>query len=286
MAMRASGSRRVSAAPAGRPTTKKGHQMNEFVTAIVFAAAALGVLVVAGVKRIIVREAHVGLLYRNGVLRRELEPGRYFVPRWGTQCDAVDLRRATLTIPSQELLSKDNVGLKITLIVRYSVADATRAARSVQAPITELYTAAQLALRGAITARTIEEILEQRTQIGGEIRPIIAEQASAFGYDVHAIEVKDIAFAGDLKRAFADVIRARQEGRAALERARGESAALRNLANAARMLENNPALLNLRLLQTVESAAGTSGNTFVLGVPPESVGVVRPKGDASEERGS
>jgi len=70
----------------------------------------------------------------------------------------------------------------------------------------------------------------------------------------------------DLKRAFSEVLKAKQEGQAALERARGESAALRNLANAARVLDGNPALMNLRLMQSL-SAARNSGNTFVLGVP-------------------
>jgi regulator of protease activity HflC (stomatin/prohibitin superfamily) len=73
-------------------------------------------------------------------------------------------------------------------------------------------------------------------------------------------------FAADLKRAFADVLKAKQEGQAALERARGESAALRNLANAARVLEGNPALMNLRLMQSL-SAAQNAGSTLVLGVP-------------------
>jgi hypothetical protein len=70
----------------------------------------------------------------------------------------------------------------------------------------------------------------------------------------------------DLKRAFADVLKAKQEGQAALERARGESAALRNLANAARVLEGNPALMNLRLMQSL-TAAQHAGNTLVVGVP-------------------
>jgi len=78
--------------------------------------------------------------------------------------------------------------------------------------------------------------------------------------------VKDVVFPADLKRAFADVLKAKQEGQAALERARGESASLRNLANAARVLESNPALMNLRLMQSL-TAAQKAGNTLVLGMP-------------------
>src|SRR5206468_8977456 len=90
--------------------------------------------------------------------------------------------------------------------------------------------------------------------------------AAKIGISVNAVEVKDVVFPADLKRAFADVLKAKQEGQAALERARGESASLRNLANAARVLEGNPALMNLRLLQSLASAQN-AGNTLVLGMP-------------------
>src|SRR6185437_7216615 len=91
-------------------------------------------------------------------------------------------------------------------------------------------------------------------------------EAAKVGINVLTVEVKDVMFPAELKRAFAEVLKAKQEGQAALERARGESAALRNLANAARVLEGNPALMNLRLMQSLSSAQ-SAGSTLVLGVP-------------------
>ena len=91
-------------------------------------------------------------------------------------------------------------------------------------------------------------------------------EGAKIGLNVLAVEVKDVMFPADLKRAFGEVLKAKQEGQAALERARGESAALRNLANAARVLEGNPALMNLRLMQSL-SAAQNAGSTLVLGMP-------------------
>ncbi|HXI72470.1 MAG TPA: SPFH domain-containing protein [Verrucomicrobiae bacterium] len=91
-------------------------------------------------------------------------------------------------------------------------------------------------------------------------------EAAKIGVNVLAVEVRDVMFPTELKRAFAEVQRAKQEGQAALERARGESAALRNLANAARVLEGNPALMNLRLMQSLTSAQN-AGNTLVVGMP-------------------
>jgi hypothetical protein len=112
----------------------------------------------------------------------------------------------------------------------------------------------------------VEALLNQRLEIGAQLLARVQPDAVKIGLNVLAVEVKDVMFSADLKRAFSDVLKAKQEGQAALERARGESAALRNLANAARVLEGNPALMNLRLMQSL-TAAQNAGNTFVLGVP-------------------
>ena len=113
---------------------------------------------------------------------------------------------------------------------------------------------------------TIEALLSQRLDISAQLLARVQPEGAKIGVNVLAIEVRDVLLPNDLKRAFSDVLKAKQEGQAALERARGESAALRNLANAARVLEGNPALMNLRLMQSI-SAAHNAGNTLVLGVP-------------------
>ena len=112
----------------------------------------------------------------------------------------------------------------------------------------------------------VREVLSQRLEIGSQLLARVQPEAAKIGVNVLAIEVKDVMLPADLKRAFGEVLKAKQEGQAALERARGESAALRNLANAARVLEGNPALMNLRLMQSL-SAAQNAGSTLVLGVP-------------------
>ena len=112
----------------------------------------------------------------------------------------------------------------------------------------------------------VEALLGTRLNLGPRLLARVQPDAAKLGITVHAAEVKDLMFPAELKRAFADVLKAKQEGQAALERARGESAALRNLANAARLLDGNPALQNLRLLQTL-TGAQAAGSTLVLGVP-------------------
>jgi hypothetical protein len=144
-----------------------------------------------------------------------------------------------------------------------------------------LYNATQLALRAVVSGVAVEALLNQRLEIGAQLLARVQPEAAKIGINVLAVEVKDVMFPADLKRAFADVLKAKQEGQAALERARGESASLRNLANAARVLEGNPALMNLRLMQSLASAQN-SGSTLVLGIPG---GFVPLKNGKSESAG-
>ena len=144
--------------------------------------------------------------------------------------------------------------------------DPVKAAHETQNWQGDLYNAAQLALRAVVNGVAVEALLNQRLEIGAQLLARVQPEVAKIGINVRAVEVKDLIFPADLKRAFGEVLKAKQEGQAALERARGEGAALRNLANAARVLEGNPALMNLRLMQSL-SAARTAGNTLMLGVP-------------------
>ncbi len=213
-----------------------------------------------------VPEGYAGLLYHKGKFAKALSAGRHV--RWGRHYAATfqDLRRASLVVPGQDLLTADNVGLKLSLVVTYRIVDAVKAAHESQSWQADLYNAAQLALRGVVSGVAVEALLNQRVEIGAQLLARVQPEAAKIGINVHSVEVKDVMFPAELKRAFAEVLKSKQEGQAALERARGESAALRSLANAAKLLESNPALLNLRLMQSL-STAQTAGNTLVLGVP-------------------
>jgi regulator of protease activity HflC (stomatin/prohibitin superfamily) len=214
----------------------------------------------------LVPEGYAGLLYHKGKFAQVLGAGRHI--RWGRYftLDAQDLRKTSLLVAGQEVLTADNVGLKLSLLVTYQVTDPVKAAHETQHWQGELYNAAQLALRAVVGGVAVEALLNQRLDIGAQLLARVQPEAAKIGIHVQAVEVKDVMFPAELKRAFADVLKAKQEGQAALERARGESASLRNLANAARVLEGNPALMNLRLMQSL-SAAQNAGNTLVVGMP-------------------
>ena len=213
-----------------------------------------------------VPEGQAGLLYHKGKFVRVLAAGRHAHWRRHIAIKWLDMRRAALLVAGQDVLTSDNVGLKLSLLVNYQIGDPVKAAHETQNWQGDIYNAAQLALRAVVNGIAIETLLSQRLDISSQLLARMQPEAAKIGINVLAVEVKDVMFPADLKRAFAEVLKAKQEGQAALERARGESAALRNLANAARVLEGNPALMNLRLMQSL-SAAQNAGNTLVLGVP-------------------
>lgn len=214
----------------------------------------------------LVPEGYAGLLYQRGKFVEVLRAGEHI--RWGRKftLGVADLRKMSLLVAGQEVLTSDNIGIKTSLLVTYQVADPVKAAHETQNWQGDLYHAAQIAFRAVASGVTIEALLGQRLDIGAQLLARVQPEAVKVGINVTAVEVKDVTLPNDLKRAFAEVLKAKQEGQAALERARGESAALRNLANGARVLEGNPALQNLRLMQSL-TAAQNGGNTFVLGMP-------------------
>lgn len=258
--------------------------MNIEITIILLIVAAVAAIILRHNFRhiFIVPEGYAGLLYQYGKLVAQLGVGRSI--RWGRGFTLAhqDLRKAILPITGQEVLTADNVSLKANLSVSYQVVDPVKALHEAQNWAADLHNQVQLALRAVVGELAVEALVTQRLSVAAKLLALVQPEASKFGVQVHAVELKDLMYPAELKRAFAESLKARQEGQAALERARGESAALRNLANAARVLEGNPELLNLRLLQSI-TAAQSAGSTLVLGVPAGFVPMKNGKGPARAE---
>lgn len=238
---------------------------------VVLAAVAVGVL--RFWRRVVVLEFERGLEYRDGRFTGTLDPGAY--RRWAgrTTVVKVDVRQRVVAVAGQEVLTADGVPLRLTLAASFHVADPAAAHNRVFDYHDALYVLVQLQVRRIVGESPVEEVLARRAEFGPALREACAEPARALGLELEAVDVKDLMLPGELKRMFAKVVEARQEGLAALEKARGETAALRNLANAARLLEGSPALAQLRLLQHL---ASNSGNTYVLGVPSTLVPLPEP----------
>lgn len=245
--------------------------MNNNIQIIVIVALAIGLIIglpwLMKLRRaFLVPEGYVGLLYHKGKFVETFGVGRHI--RWSRHLswNALDVRKASLLVAGQEVLTADSVGLKLSVLVTYQVVDPAKAAHETQHWQGDIHNAAQLALRVVVNGVSVEALLNKRLELGAQLLARVQPETAKIGINVTAVEVKDVMLPNDLKRAFAEVLKAKQEGQAALERARGESASLRNLANAARVLEGNPALQNLRLMQSL-TAAQNAGNTLVFGVP-------------------
>lgn len=228
------------------------------------AIAVAGWIARALLERVTIFEFERGLRFDKGRLTRVLEPGQYWILRRRTWIRKVDIRPRLVTIAGQEVLSSDSVSVRVSLVAEYEIVDPKQAITQVNDYEDALYLAAQVSLREIVGGSEIDELLERRAEFDARLLDLTKPKVTSFGLELRDLQIKDIMFPGPLKRVFARVVEARKEGLAALERARGETAALRNLANAARVVESNPALMHLRLLQEIGSA---SGNTIVLGLP-------------------
>jgi regulator of protease activity HflC (stomatin/prohibitin superfamily) len=212
-------------------------------------------------RRAVVRQWEQALLFRHGALVDTLGPGAHRRWRRGYTFTRVDMRPSVLTVPTQEVPTADGVTVKITVAGAIRITEPAAYVTASQDAMGALYLAVQIALREVVAGASVEQLVGDRGQIGTALRAAISG-TDALGLEIERIDAKDIVLSSELKRAQAEVLLARAEGQAALERARGETAALRSLANAARLVADNPALLQLRLYQQL-GAGGT--NTVVLG---------------------
>lgn len=219
----------------------------------------IGVLHLISRYSIIIYEFERGLKYRKGKFAGVLNAGRYWIFSRSTAVKKIDVRPKFISVPGQEVLSADSVTLKVSVTARYEIIDPNLAVNKIENYTEAFYAIVQLAIRDIIGSMKIDEILEQRAALNQKLMELTASKTEEFGIKIQLIGIKDIMFPGELKKIFTKVVEAQKEGLAALERARGETAALRNLANVAKVLEDNPALMQLRALQS-------TGNTVVIGV--------------------
>jgi len=231
---------------------------------LLLALLAVVVLAVTVLRVVTVYDYQRGLRYRMGRFTGLVDAGPHLIVRGVSEVHVLDGRPTSLTVPGQEILTSDGVALKLSLTARYVIADPVAAVTGDQDHFRALYVALQASLRDAIAGRTADDILANRGEIGPAVGAAIASDIARIGVEMLGVDVRDVMVPGELKRAFAGIVAARREAEASLERARGETAALRSLANAGRLVDDNPGLLQLRLLQQLE---GSTGNTLVLGWP-------------------
>lgn len=220
----------------------------------------------SSIKRITIYDYEKGLKYTKGKFIGLLGPGLYFLIPMFSSIEKIDLRPTLLSVSGQEVLSSDGVQLKVSLAAKYEVINPETAVNKNENYQSTLYLELQLALRKIIGGATMDDLLNQRQEFGQRLLEITSPKAEEMGINLLTVDIKDIMLPGELKKIYTQVVKAKQESLALLEKTRGESAALRNLANAAQLVKKNPHLMQLRILEVMGQS---SGNTLVYGMPAQ-----------------
>ena len=231
---------------------------------LLLAIVVVALLARAFVDVVTVHDYERGLRYRSGKFSGLLGAGTHVAVRPFSEIRLLDGRPTSMLVEGQEILTADGIALKVSLAARYVVGDPVAAVSGDQSFTRALHLELQLALRETLAAGSVDEILAARSKIGPAVLERAASNLARLGIELLGVEVRDLMVPGELKRVFAGVVTARKDGEASLERVRAETAALRNLANAGRLIEDNPGVLQLRLLQQLGE---TSGNTVMLTMP-------------------
>ncbi|MEO0809806.1 MAG: slipin family protein [Pseudomonadota bacterium] len=210
----------------------------------------------------IIAKHETGMLFVDGDFVEELAPGRHAFWAINRKVQIVkrDMRPTPLEVTAQEILTKDRVGIRVTLTAFYKVVDAFKAITGTGDLENTLYRLIQFAIREAVATRTLDEILAARDTVDEEVRGYVTARVGNLGVDIAEIGVKDVILPGDVRELLNRVVEAERIAKANLIKRQEETAATRSLLNTARLMEDNPMLLRLKELEALEMLVEKVGN--------------------------
>lgn len=215
----------------------------------------------------VVQQYERGVIFVLGRLTGAKGPGIFFVPPFISRIIKVDLRIVTLTVPPQEVITRDNVTIKVTAVIYFKVIDPSIAVVNVMNFIQATTQIGQTTLRNVLGQSELDELLSQRKEINGKLQVIIDEHTENWGVKVTAVEIKDVELPVTMQRAMAKQAEAEREKRAKIIHAQGELQASDQLAQAANIIGSQPATLQLRYLQTLTEIAVEKNSTIIFPLP-------------------
>src|SRR5438045_7365772 len=215
----------------------------------------------------VVQQYERGVIFVLGRLIGSKGPGIFLVPPFITRMIKVDLRIVTLPVPPQEVITRDNVTMKVSAVIYFYVVDPASAVVNVMNFIQATTQIGQTTLRNVLGQSELDELLSQRTKINRELQAIIDEHTENWGVKVTAVEVKDLELPVTMQRAMAKQAEAEREKRAKIIHAEGELQASAQLAQAANVIGSQPSTLQLRYLQTLTEIAVEKNSTIVFPLP-------------------
>lgn len=215
----------------------------------------------------ILREYERGVIFQLGRFWRVKGPGLVIVIPGLQQMVKVDLRTLVLDVPSQDVISRDNVSVKVNAVVYYRVVDPERAIIQVEDYHAATSQLAQTTLRAVLGKHDLDDMLAEREQLNGDIQKVLDEQTDAWGIKVSNVEIKHVDLDESMVRAIARQAEAERERRAKVIHAEGELQASEKLAQAAEMLGRQAGAMQLRYMQTLSGIAGEKNSTIVFPLP-------------------
>lgn len=220
----------------------------------------------------VIPEYERGVVFRLGKLRPIYQPGLHLLVPGLFKLQRVDLRVVTLTIPPQEVITKDNVPARVNAVVLFNVVDPEAAVMQVENYAVATSQIAQTTLRSVLGRADLDTLLAHREDLNHDLREIIELQTKPWGVDVSVVEIKDVEIPEQMQRAMAREAEAERERRAKVINARGELQASGELKQAADMLSQSPASLQLRYLQTLLELGADQNSTVVFPLPMDIIG--------------
>jgi regulator of protease activity HflC (stomatin/prohibitin superfamily) len=237
--------------------------------AIIAVVVVLGLLVVLALSSIkVAREYERGIVFRLGrLLPQPKGPGLFFRIPVIDQVIKVDLRTITLIIPPQEVITKDNVPVRVNAVAYFRIVEPKDAIVQVENFMVATSQIAQTTLRSVLGQHVLDELLSEREKINAILQGIIDEATGPWGIKVSIVEVKDVEIPTSMQRAMARQAEAERERRAKIINSEGEYQASERLKDAAAVLEDHPIALQLRYLQTLIEISGSASTTIVFPAP-------------------
>ncbi len=215
----------------------------------------------------ILREYERGVVFVLGRSWGAKGPGLIFLPPLLTRMQKVSLRVMAMDVPPQDVITRDNISIKVNAVLYMRVRDPAKAVIEVENYLYATSQLAQTALRSVLGETEMDELLMKREKINAVLKDIIDQRTESWGIEVSAVEVKDVDLPPEMKRAMARQAEAERERRAKVINAEGELQASEKLAQAARVIGSEPAAIQLRYLQTVTEIASEKNSTTIFPIP-------------------
>ena len=251
------------------------------MAALIVAAIVLFLIVlflIAAIK--VAREYERGIVFRLGrLLPQPKGPGLFILIPIVDRMVKVDLRTITLNIPPQEVITKDNVPVRVNAVAYFRIVDPKAAIVQIENFMVATSQISQTTLRSVLGQHQLDELLSEREKINSILQEIIDEQTAPWGIKVSIVEVKDVEIPQGMQRAMARQAEAERERRAKVINAEGEFQAAERLKDAALVIEEHPIALQLRYLQTLLELGGSPSTTIVFPAPVDVLSAFIPKRD-------